>query len=190
MGLGVNKTFLDLPACTGGLGFFLDKPIQIGEDTITHLDAMIYNFDPTLAPQGKTVITAMLPTHYKYWQQLDADGANEEQYKAEKERIALEVMDRLEEFLPGLKEKVEMADVATPLTFERYTGNWQGSFEGWLPTPGAMMKPISKTLPGLRNFYMAGQWVQPGGGLPSGVMTGQQVINMIRKKTKKTEHNK
>lgn len=190
VGLGVNKEFSDLPACTGGLGYFLEKPIQVGDEKITHLDAMIYNFDPSLAPEGKTVMTVMLPTHYDYWKQLYADGANEEQYKAEKERIALEVMDRLEEFLPGLKEKVERADVATPLTFERYTGNWQGSFEGWLPTPGAMMKPISKTLPGLQNFYMAGQWVQPGGGLPSGVMTGRQVIHMIQKKITKETVNK
>ena len=41
----------------------------------------------------------------------------------------------LEQRFPGIAEQVEMVDVATPLTFERYTGNWQGSFEGWLITP-------------------------------------------------------
>ncbi len=185
VGLGVNKTFSDLPACTGGIGYVLETPIQIGAETVSHLDAMIYNFDPTMAPQGKTVVTAMLPTHYNYWQKLYADGANQEEYDAEKQRIALEVIERLEGFLPGFKDSVEMADVSTPLTFERYTGNWQGSFEGWLPTPGVMMKPISKTLPGLQHFYMAGQWVQPGGGLPSGVMTGKEVIKMIQKTSQK-----
>jgi phytoene dehydrogenase-like protein len=29
------------------------------------------------------------------------------------------------------------------------------------------------TLPGLKNFIMAGQWVSPGGGLPSGLMSGR-----------------
>ena len=33
---------------------------------------------------------------------------------------------------PGLADKVEAWDVATPLTWERYTGNWRGSYEGWL----------------------------------------------------------
>jgi phytoene dehydrogenase-like protein len=181
VGLGVKQTFDELPGCTGGIGYLLKEPIRVGEDSVDHLDAMVYNFDPSLAPQGKTAITVMLPTHYQYWKDLYADGANREEYDAEKQRIALEVIDRLDEFLPGIKGKVEMADVATPLTFEHYTGNWQGSFEGWLPTPSAMMKPISKTLPGLSHFYMAGQWVQAGGGLPSGVMTGQQVIGAIAK---------
>lgn len=181
VGLGVKQTFEDLPGCTGGIGYFLKEPIQVGGEDVYQLDAMIYNFDPAMAPTGKTAITVMLPTHYQYWKDLYADGANREKYDAEKQRIALQVIDRLDEFLPGIKGKVEMADVATPLTFERYTGNWQGSFEGWLPTPSAMMKQISKTLPGLSNFYMAGQWVQAGGGLPSGVMTGKQVIGSIIK---------
>jgi phytoene dehydrogenase-like protein len=38
---------------------------------------------------------------------------------------------------------------------------------------------ISKTLPGLDNFYMVGQWVNPGGGLPSGVMTGRHVAQIL-----------
>jgi phytoene dehydrogenase-like protein len=74
-----------------------------------------------------------------------------------------------------------MVDVASPVTFERYTGNWQGSFEGFLPTPTSMMASIPKTLPGLSNFYMAGQWVQAGGGLPAGLITGQDVIGRICK---------
>ncbi len=69
-----------------------------------------------------------------------------------------------------------MADVATPMTFERYTGNWQASFEGFLPTPKTVNIQIPKTLPGLEHFSMVGQWVQAGGGLPSGLMTGQETI--------------
>ena len=44
---------------------------------------------------------------------------------------------------------------------------------------------VSKTLPGLADFYMAGQWIQPGGGLPTGVMTGRYVIQIICKKAKR-----
>jgi phytoene dehydrogenase-like protein len=38
---------------------------------------------------------------------------------------------------------------------------------------------MSKTLPGLKNFYMIGQWVEPGGGLPSAAMSGRNVIQII-----------
>jgi phytoene dehydrogenase-like protein len=54
--------------------------------------------------------------------------------------------------------------------------------EGWLITTKTMMMRMSKTLPGLRNFYMAGQWVEPGGGVPTAAMSGRNVIKMICKR--------
>lgn len=57
----------------------------------------------------------------------------------------------------------------------RYTGNWKGSMEGWLITPKTGIKALPAELPGLRNFYMVGQWLSPGGGLPSGPLTARPV---------------
>ena len=94
----------------------------------------------------------------------------------------------LEQRFPGIAGQVEMVDVATPLTFERYTGNWKGTFEGWLITPQnahTMMNPMSLGLPGLQNFYMCGQWVQPGGGLPTGVMSGRRLVQALCKEDSK-----
>ena len=83
---------------------------------------------------------------------------------------------------PGLAEKVEMIDIATPLTFERYTGNWRGSSQGWVPTPEASMGTAwfsGKTLPGLERFYLAGQWVEMLGGVPSAALSARSVMRMI-----------
>jgi phytoene dehydrogenase-like protein len=44
---------------------------------------------------------------------------------------------------------------------------------------------MQKTLPGLENFYMAGQWVAPGGGVPNAAMSGRNVIQIICKKEKR-----
>ncbi len=80
-----------------------------------------------------------------------------------------------------------MRDVATPLTWERYTGNWRGSFEGWLITKETFPPfHMSKTLPGLKDFYMAGQWVEPGGGVPTAAMSGRNVIQILCKRDRKT----
>jgi phytoene dehydrogenase-like protein len=38
---------------------------------------------------------------------------------------------------------------------------------------------MRKTLPGLRNFYMAGQWVEAGGGVPTAAMSGRSAIQLI-----------
>jgi phytoene dehydrogenase-like protein len=76
--------------------------------------------------------------------------------------------------------------VATPMTYERYTGNWQGSMEGWLITTKTMRmtmgRGMDKTLPGLENFYMTGQWVEPGGGVPGVASSARNVLQMICKR--------
>ena len=48
--------------------------------------------------------------------------------------------------------------------------------EGWLPTPQIGLRPLPNRLPRLANFYMAGQWVMPGGGLPGGLMSARAAI--------------
>ena len=80
--------------------------------------------------------------------------------------------------IPGFADKVEAVDVATPVTFERYTGNWNGSIEGWLLTTRTLSMRMASTLPGLAGLFMIGQWVHPGGGLPTAAWSGR---NLIRK---------
>jgi phytoene dehydrogenase-like protein len=75
-----------------------------------------------------------------------------------------------------------LIDEATPLSHERCAGNWQGSSCGWLLTKNTMLlmiKGMEKTLPGLDNFYLAGQWVEPGGSVPIVATSGRNAIQMI-----------
>jgi phytoene dehydrogenase-like protein len=182
IGLGVARSFGDVPPSVVGISFPLDKPVTVAGQEEKRLGVQIYNFDPTLAPKVKTVLKVQFNTDYDYWKKLRQEP---ERYKAEKEQIAEQVIGALDRRFPGLAAKVEMRDVATPLTWERYTANWRGSYEGWLPRPGDFTKRMSKTLPGLDNFYMAGQWVEPGGGLPTAAMSGRNVMQIICKKDKR-----
>ena len=81
---------------------------------------------------------------------------------------------------------MEVVDLATPVTYERYTGNWQGSYMGWADTTKTMDKMMSRTLPGLGSFYMAGQWVHFGGGVPGAVTSGRHVMQVICKQDKRS----
>jgi phytoene dehydrogenase-like protein len=45
----------------------------------------------------------------------------------------------------------------------------------------AMSGGMDKTLPGLEDFYMVGQWVEPGGGLPPAATSARGVIETICK---------
>jgi phytoene dehydrogenase-like protein len=180
--LGVKRSFEEIPHSGAVLSFPLDKPVTIADKERSRLGVIIYNFDPTLTEAGKTIVKVMLPSDYTYWKSLEE---NPELYKAEKERIADQIITLLDKRFPGLATQVEMRDVATPVTFQRYTGNWQGSFEGWIMTPKTIFLRMSKTLPGLNNFYMVGQWVEPGGGLPPAAYSGRNLIQILCKRDRR-----
>ena len=62
---------------------------------------------------------------------------------------------------PGFAAQVEAVDVPTPATYFRYTGNWQGSPDGWYITAENMRRRSLRSLPGLANLSMVGQWTAP-----------------------------
>jgi phytoene dehydrogenase-like protein len=124
----------------------------------------------------------MIPSNFSYWQSLSEDLNS---YHAEKGEIGDRVLGALDRRFSGLSHLVEMRDVATPITYHRYTGNWQGSHQGWLVTPQTWKFRMKKNLPGLDNFYLAGQWVEPGGGVPSAAMSGRNVIQLLCKRDRK-----
>jgi len=174
--LGVDA---DLKGEPGFLALLLDSDIVVDPETRQNfLSFRVFNFDPTMAPAGKTAVVSFLPTYnHKYWVSLRESGKAE--YDAEKARVAKNVIDIFERRFPAAKGKIEVVDVATPSTVIRYTGNWKGSMEGWLITPATGIRPLPPVLPGLKDFYMVGQWVSPGGGLPSGLQTARNTTRMI-----------
>ena len=154
----------DLRQEPGFLARSLDVLLRIDPDTVSSsVSFRFFHYDPTFAPAGKTAVTCFLPTfNCSYWVELQRkDGAL---YDAEKARIADEVVAILEKRLPGVRARIETVDVSTPASVVRFTGNWKGSMEGFLPTPGSLFASRRQTLPGLGRFLRVGQWVSPGGG--------------------------
>jgi phytoene dehydrogenase-like protein len=181
VGVGVNRSFADEPQTVSGTSFALRRPTEIGDAVQDRITVRILNQDPTLAPPGKTSLVVMMPSSYEYWKELAQDRTA---YQEKKDQVARTVVELLDQRFPGISRQVEMVDVATPLTFERYTGNWKGSFEGWLITPqnsSVVMSRMRQTLPGLQNFAMCGQWVEPGGGLPTSVTSGRRLVQALCK---------
>lgn len=135
---------------------------------------MNYGFDKTMSPEGKSVIVIRFDSPWELWEDM-----NDIDYASEKEKIRKDALCLLEERYPGIKESVEVIDVATPLTDVRYTGVWKGAYEGFMPSSKNLMKNLNMTLPGLKKFYMAGQWLFPGGGLPPAGQSGKWAIQYI-----------
>jgi phytoene dehydrogenase-like protein len=176
--LGVGHDLSDQPRFVTRA---LDAPLVVDPGTeLSQVSFRFFHFDPTFAPPGKTAVTCFLPTcNFEYW--VNLQQRDPAQYQAEKQRVAEQVIRLLDNRRPGIRAAIEVTDVSTPATVIRYTGNWQGSMEGWLITPSSGVGPLRRTLPGLRRFVMAGQWVMPGGGLPSGLMTARSAIHALCK---------
>jgi phytoene dehydrogenase-like protein len=182
--LGVKR---DLSDPAQAVVYMLDEPLDIAGENHAYIRFRHFCFDRTLAPHGKSVLVTMFPADHGYWQELHKKP---ERYEAEKKEIAAKAIQVLERRMPGIAEQIEVVDVSTPMTVVRYTGNWQGSQEGWLITTETFGKVIlgkgmEKTLPGLDGFYMCGQWVEPGGGVPTAAASGKIVIKTICGKDRK-----
>ena len=130
----------------------------------------------------------IFPADYAYWRNLRQDP---ERYEAEKERIADQVIALLDQRYPGLAGQVEMRDVATPDdlgTLHRQLARQHGRLADLTEQTFPPFR-MSRTLPGLKDFYMAGQWVEPGGGVPTAAMSGRNVIQILCKKRQEEVRN-
>ncbi len=173
--LGVNR---DLSAEPHWVTYLLDEPVLLAGEEHHEIGVKHYCFDPSLSPEGKSVVELIVRTNYAYWQRIYGRRI----YDMEQSQVSDIIIEYLEQWYPGIQGDIEFVDEATPLSYERYTGNWMGATTGWLLTKETipmMILGVPKTLPGLENFYMAGQWVEPGGTVTLSAASGKTVMQMI-----------
>ncbi len=162
-----------LPSVPATLLVYGLPPFEIGGQMDDFIYLRTYNNDPSLAPPGHSVVQAFLATDYTWW------ATRGTSYGASKDEIAAIALSQIERAIPGVADHVRMTDVATPLTFWHMARSWRGAYEGWIPNADSLFGHVRKTLPGLEGFYMAGQWVEPGGGVPTAVMSGRQAVQLL-----------
>jgi phytoene dehydrogenase-like protein len=173
---GINKVIRsEVP-----VEMFMMRDQMIGRTrTVNGYSVMNYCYDRTMAPDGKSVMVMRFDSPWENW-----EGIDREEYKKEKEQILLDAKAILEKHYPGISESIEVTDVATPVTDVKFTGVWKGSYEGFMPSSKNLMDNLSPKIPGLKKFYMAGQWLFPGGGLPPAGQSGKWAIQFICKEEK------
>jgi phytoene dehydrogenase-like protein len=180
--LGVNA---DLSNEAQWIQVRLDKSIVLAGQEQKFISFYNYCHDKTMAPEGKSVIASHTFTPFEYWENYDRKSP---EYKEEKRKISEEVIKIAEKRFPSIKGRIEVIDVATPLTYIRYTNVWRGAYMTWITTPNSdILTKIPNKLPGLENFYMIGQWVSSP-GTPGALRTGRKVVQDICKKDNKLFH--
>lgn len=152
------------------------------------------NIDSTCCPKRKSVISSIYyAVPQPFLKAIEKDGGvRGDNYKKLKDKIAEKYLKDLEDLLkiPNLRKHIEVLEVATPITLNRYTSNRNGSFIGWEMTPDQMMlNQLSQKTP-IPNLFLAGAWTMPAGGVATVLYSGDTcstlVDKYIRKRVKKS----
>jgi phytoene dehydrogenase-like protein len=132
--------------------------------------------DPSLAPEGRHVMSAIVQSAPRHLREGDWSG--------ERERLGDVTVKTLERFAPGLGELVEARQVITPEDLETDYGLTGGhvqhaepgldQFFAWRPLNGEARYRFV-----LDGLYLAGSGAHPGGGITGG--PGANAARQIRK---------
>lgn len=135
---------------------------------------------PNIRPESKTpryTIVASTNALWKDWSALSGDD-----YAAAKEDLKERTLQSLDRFVPGVADKLGWIEVATPKTFNRYTGHLEGASFG---TKFEGLK-VSMELPNhVSGLYHSGSvgiimsgWL---GTINYGIITANNVDKFLRK---------
>jgi phytoene dehydrogenase-like protein len=119
---------------------------------------------------------------FRYWEALRARSA--EEYSLEKTRMAQDVRSRIASKLDFENNGItcEVIDITTPKTYNFYTGGYNGAYMPFVIGLRSLPAFYSNKVRGLDGCYIASQWINPPGGLPSAAVSGKFVIEEITKK--------
>ncbi|MDR2009089.1 MAG: FAD-dependent oxidoreductase [Bacteroidales bacterium] len=162
------------------MSFKPSREVIIGNVTHSFITAEHFAYDPAFSPDGNTLVEFLFPDfNYEYWEKLREKS--KEAYKEEKKRIGDLLVSELQKVYPETEGKIELLDVATPLTYNRYCNAYKGAYMSFLTIPGNMQKNYKGTIDGIDNLFLAGQWVMPDGGLPTAALAGKFAVQRICK---------
>ena len=117
--------------------------VKLCSRDITSRTFSIY-YPETRPGSGMYSIVSSTNANYEDWANL-----SEEQYRASKQDLIETTLDALEKYIPGVREKIDYTEAATPRTFRRYTLHERGAsfgtkFEGLKISMG-----LHEQMPGL-----------------------------------------
>lgn len=127
------------------------------------------------APAGFQTIT--VSTHSK-----TAQWDTQEKYDAAKELLSERMLQAIEQRIPGFRESMVHLEKGAPKAWERFTGRPNGFVGGFPQTlDSALFNSISHRS-GLRDLYVCGDHIFPGGGTIGAAASGIHAARSIASK--------
>ena len=136
--------------------------------------------DPSLVPNGKGSLLIMVIDSYSNWKNMDTQS-----YRIKKEQVAMQLISRAEKYLPGLSANIEVMEVATPITMERFGNSPEGAIYGFAQTvkQSGINRLGQKTK--IKGLFLAGAWTVPGHGLHGCFISGLNAAELTQKYLKR-----
>lgn len=182
------KTKKNLNTYPKMMDFKIDHFDLFGKET-NHYGVRNFSFDKTLPSiHDETLLTVLLPANEVVYHALKA--MDKETYQQAKKDLGKTFVEFLKRDIGFNDGEIECIDVCTPLTYERYTNAYMGSYMSFITTKHTkgLMRP--GLIKGLHNFVLAGQWIMPPGGLPIALISGKHAVQRICKMEGKKFVNK
>ena len=143
---------------------------KVGSQTFSlYYPEMRPHLDPSYA------VVSSSNSKYEDWKNL-----SEEEYKKQKQHLIERALSGLEKIVPGIREKIDYVDAATPLTVERYTNHVCGASFGTKFEGLDVSMNMHKELPGL--FHAGSVGIIMSGWLGAanyGVIQAHEVDNYL-----------
>ena len=141
---------------------------------------------PDLSPEGKSSLVLQTYSSYpwqNFWNAGDEGKGRSEEYTALKQKVAEELIETTERFMPGLGENIEFTDVGSPLSLYRFTRNTNGASGGWCywdkVSPVFKARGLNLFRTPLSNLFAAGHYSVWPGGVISAALSGRLVANLV-----------
>jgi phytoene dehydrogenase-like protein len=140
--------------------------------------------DPSVAGPGTGTLILHAPArigHNDSWR-TGPGLARTAAYYEHKQRFAEVLIERVERALGlDLRSRIEICEVATPVTYGRYTGNRDGAIMGFKPTLANLRARLARLVTPVPNVLLGSQWAEVGGGLPAAVAAGANAAAYVLK---------
>lgn len=170
--LGVDRTAIP-DDCPLHLQFLYDYDKEIGE--INSLFVSVSKQSDGRAPDGKATIIASSFTDINHWWNIPL-----EDYEALKQDYTNKTLDRLKEYFNLTPETIIHQEIATPVTFYKYTARKKGIVGGIgqrVSTFGPFGFP---TRTPLQNLWLVGDSTHPGEGTAGVSYSALTVVRQIQ----------
>jgi phytoene dehydrogenase-like protein len=195
---GIVTLYLGLNIPPSELGKWLKMPHVSFHDNLADADVRLAGSDPeffrkvsiglyapslhdaNLAPEGKSGLMIQAISPYRWMDNWG--GADRLKYRELKEKVKEALIAKASTLIPDLGGHIEFSDLATPRTYERFTGNTDGATSAWSWNPKNKfyknIMSIRVDTP-IRNLLIGSCWSCQIGGVPGAIGAARKCAQKI-----------